>query len=92
MRIVTFYRAAAVPVEDMTTQLAGNRPGGTSQIERFPGLADPDQIDLAVTEDLFEGSRTDPGTGQDRHSHLTICFCCGARVDGDGQIDRTSLP
>ena len=75
------HGAATIPVEDMTTQLAGNRPLSTSQIERFPGFGHPDHFDVAVTEDLFEGSGSDPGTGQDTDPGLTTGFCRSPGVD-----------
>ena len=59
-----FHCAASVPAEDMTSQFPVHGAGSASQIQRFTILGDAEDFDDAVTEDLFERPRAEPGSGQ----------------------------
>ena len=69
-----FHGASTISVEDMTTQFAAHGAGASSQIQGFAALGDPDQSDPPLTEDLFEGSWSDPGSAQGPDSGLPIVF------------------
>jgi hypothetical protein len=87
----SFYGASTVTVEDMTSQFPAHRPGPSSQIERSALLVDPDQVDIPVTDDLFEHSRSEPGPCNDGNTTLSAGFDCRLGVDDYRHIDRSRL-
>jgi hypothetical protein len=88
-RRAAFHGATPIPMEDMTPKLPVHGPGTTSQIERSPGLVDPDQVDPRMTEDPFEGAGSDPGSRKDSDPLLRLGFDCGVGVDNHHHINRS---
>ena len=56
--------AASVTVENMPSQFPAHGAGTAAEIEWFAVLGEADQIDIPVTDDLFEGSRTETWSSQ----------------------------
>jgi hypothetical protein len=86
--IVAFHGTATITVEDRLTQLGRDGAGSSSHIQRLSVLGDADQTDLAVTENLFECSGSDPGTGQDSHTGLTTSGCRRPGIHHYHKIDQ----
>ena len=83
-----FHGATPIPMEDMTPQLPVHGPGTPSQIERSAISGDSDHIDDPVTEDLFEGARSQSRTCKDRNTALCAGFDCNVGVDDHRHLDR----
>jgi hypothetical protein len=75
----------------MTSQFPAHGAGTSSQIQRLAVPDDPDQIDIPMTEDLFEGARPHPRTGQNPDPLLPFGFDCQAGVDDHCNVDRSRL-
>jgi hypothetical protein len=85
------HGATTVTTEDMTAQFPAHRPRPSSQIERSALLGDLNQVDIPVTEDPFEHSRSDSRSGHDGNTALSAGFDCRLGVDDHRNVDRCAF-
>jgi hypothetical protein len=81
--------ATSVTVENMPSQVSAHGSGSASQVEWFAFLGEADQIDIPVTENLFERTGSESRPGQDRNTGLPLGFCSIAGVDDHRHVDRS---
>ena len=83
-----FHRALAVTMEDMTSQFPVDRPRSASQIKWLALPDEANQVDVPITDDLFERSGSQTFSGQHSDPGLPTRFGGSTSVDDYRNVDR----